>query len=135
MKYRIRENSFWARVAAKWLRSEKMAMVLGKTIHLHNTTCEEFLGNRRWLRHELAHIRQFRQLGFLNFLWQYMVESFRVGYQKNRFEVEARAAEWDVNLDSYVFVPGKHQLKASIPPFPTGMSAPRHQHKVTPPAH
>lgn len=109
MTYRIRENSFWARLAAKRLKSEKMAMVLGHTIHLHNTTAEELLKNRRWLRHELAHIRQVKELGLLRFLWLYALESFRKGYVQNRFEVEARAAEADGSLDSYVFRPSAGQ--------------------------
>ena len=31
-----------------------------------------------------------RELGLLRFLWQYLLESARVGYYHNRFEVEAR---------------------------------------------
>jgi len=107
--YRIRENSFWARLAAIRLGSGKMAMVLGKTIHLHNTTMEEFLANRRWLRHELAHIRQYASFGFLGFLWRYTLESIRYGYAKNRFEQEARAAETDTGLDEFVFRPSANQ--------------------------
>ncbi len=86
--------------------SEKMAMVLGTTIHLHNTSVEELLRNRRWLRHELAHIRQFRELGFIRFLWEYLIESMRKGYYHNRFEIEARAAEIDDSYDSWVYVGG-----------------------------
>ncbi len=102
------------------MRSDKMAMVLGNTIHLHNTSIPEFLGNRRWLRHELAHIKQFRDLGFWRFLWAYFRESMAKGYQQNRFEVEARAAEWDDRLDHYCFVPRKKQLIASTPPRRNG---------------
>ena len=40
------------------------------------------------LLHELAHVRQF-QAGFA-FPFQYIWESARVGYQRNRFEVAAR---------------------------------------------
>nr|WP_214448814.1 DUF4157 domain-containing protein [Flavihumibacter rivuli] len=86
-----------------------MAMVLGRTIHLHNTTIEELHRNRRWLRHELAHVRQFNEHGFVGFLWSYLVESLRKGYHNNRFEVEARAAEHDESLDLYVFVPSGGQ--------------------------
>lgn len=91
------------------MRAEKLAMVLGRTIHLHNTSFDEFLRNKRWLRHELAHIRQFQELGFLPFLWLYLVETIRKGYRQNRFEVEARAAENDFGYDHYVFVPSKKQ--------------------------
>ncbi|MBZ5858634.1 eCIS core domain-containing protein [Flavihumibacter profundi] len=100
-------------MAAKRLKSEKMAMVLGKTIHLHNTSFQELLSNRRWLRHELAHVQQFRQLGFFLFLWKYTIESFRHGYFHNRFEIEARAAESDESLDNFVFQPSNKQLQRS----------------------
>src|SRR5690349_17253209 len=93
--FHIRENSFIARIAALKLRSKRVAMVLGKTIHLHNTSASEFLANERWVRHELAHIRQFRQYGFFSFLVRYLVESVRSGYYRNRFEAEAREAEND----------------------------------------
>ncbi len=128
MKYRIRENSFWAKLAAKKLKSDQMAMVLGRTIHLYNTDHREFLNNRRWLRHELAHIKQYRELGFFGFLWAYTLESIRKGYQQNRFEVEARAAEWDDSLDqTYNFAPSKKQLMAATRPNPPQNDAATHR--------
>ncbi|MFT4022454.1 MAG: DUF4157 domain-containing protein [Flavihumibacter sp.] len=128
MKYRIRENSFWAKLAAKKLKSDQMAMVLGRTIHLYNTGHREFLNNRRWLRHELAHIRQFSELGFFGFLWRYAIESIRKGYRQNRFEEEARAAEWDDTLDqAYTFAPSRKQLMAATPPNPPQTGAPVHR--------
>jgi hypothetical protein len=99
VKYYIRENSLLARIAAWKLKQDKMAMVLGKTILLHDTTKEEFISNKKWLRHELAHIKQFRQHGYLPFLLKYIVESIKNGYYNNKFEKEVRAAEdnefWD----------------------------------------
>ena len=91
--YKIKENSFTARIAASVLRAEKVAMVIGKVIHLHNTKREEFEKNERWLRHELCHIRQFREHGFIPFLLKYLLETIKRGYYNNRFEVEARKAE------------------------------------------
>ena len=44
------------------------------------------------LRHELAHVRQWRQRP-LTFPLRYVLEHVRHGYQQNPFEVEARAAE------------------------------------------
>jgi len=102
----IKEDSFWAKLAAKRMKADKMAMVLGRTVHLYNTHHQEFLRNKRWLRHELAHIRQFRQYGWIRFLFLYLVESVRKGYYMNRFEVEAREAEQDPFLeDRYSFLP------------------------------
>lgn len=108
--YQIKENSFWAKLAAKRMKSDKMAMVLGNTIHLYNTDYREFLRNKRWLRHELVHIRQFRQYGWIRFLFLYLVESIRTGYYLNRFEIEAREAEQDPFIEElYSFRPNAKQ--------------------------
>lgn len=82
-----------ARVAARKLRVPAVAITIGNTIHLYRTRQEEFLGNPRWLKHELAHVEQFRRYGFFRFIVLYLLESLRKGYYNNRFEVEARAAE------------------------------------------
>ena len=89
----IKENSWLAKLAAKKLKRNAVAMVLGKTIHLHNTTKTEFLQDEKWLKHELCHINQFKQHGYILFIVKYLLESMRNGYYNNRFEVEARQAE------------------------------------------
>lgn len=89
----IKENSWLARIAAWKLKSESVAMVLGKTIHLHNASKSAFLNDERWLKHELCHVKQFKQHGYIGFLVKYLWESIRKGYYNNRFEVEARNAE------------------------------------------
>ena len=91
--YKIKENSFLARVAAIKLGVPSVAMVIGRTIHLHNCNKEKFLSDSRWVKHELCHIRQFREHGFFPFIVKYIAESLRNGYYNNRFEVEARKAE------------------------------------------
>lgn len=80
-------------LAAKKLGSAGVAVVLGKTIHLHNISRKEFLGDKRLLRHELCHVRQYREHGFIGFLVKYLYESMRKGYYNNKFEIEARQAE------------------------------------------
>jgi len=128
LNYRIRENSFWARLAAKKMKSDQMAMVFGRTIHLYNTDHREFLSNPRWLRHELAHIRQYSELGFIGFLWRYSIESIKKGYYQNRFEVEARAAEYDHQLEeTYTFQPNRKQLMAATPPNRRQTDVPVHR--------
>lgn len=92
-KYTIKENSWLARIAAAKLGTKTVAMVLGSTIHLYNTTAAEFLKDEKWLKHELCHIRQFKQHGYFCFIIKYLWESLRKGYYNNRFEIEARAAE------------------------------------------
>lgn len=89
----IKENSFVARIAAWKLSAERVAIVIGNTIHLHNVTRQVFLGNQCWVKHELCHIGQFRQYGFYTFIGKYLLESLKKGYYNNRFEVEAREAE------------------------------------------
>ena len=89
----VKENSWLAKIAARKLSSQSVAMVLGKTVHLHNTTKEDFLQNKKWVRHELCHIKQFRQHGYIGFVAKYVWESLRKGYYNNRIEIEARAAE------------------------------------------
>jgi len=97
-KVRIKENSWVARIAARKLNSNSVAMVIGKTIYLHNSTKEEFLNNPSWVRHEVAHVKQYLELGLLRFLALYLLETFKKGYQNNRFEVDARQKEDDVSI-------------------------------------
>jgi hypothetical protein len=54
------------------------------------------------LAHELVHVRQWRENGFLRFIVRYFGESRQANigggdrYRDNRFEIEARAAEDEV---------------------------------------
>ena len=89
----IKENSWLAKIAAKKLKANAVAMVLGNTIHLHNTTKSAFLQDEKWVKHELCHIKQFKQHGYFGFIVKYLWESLRKGYHNNHFEVEARKAE------------------------------------------
>ena len=84
-------NSPFARVARLVLGSKaRVAMVLGQTVHLSGATRAEFLADPEWVAHEEVHLRQVRDLGLPRFLVEYLLESARVGYYQNRFEVEAR---------------------------------------------
>jgi hypothetical protein len=93
MNIRIRENSWLAAIAAKNLGVKKVAIVLGNTIHLHQTRRGEFLSDISWVNHELIHIAQFRKYGFLTFIVLYLWESMKHGYINNKYEKEARMAE------------------------------------------
>lgn len=94
----IKERSFIARFAARRMQSLQIAMVIGKTIHLHGVTREQFLKDPYWVRHEVCHILQYQELGLLPFLWHYLIECKKVGYHANRFEVAARAAERNTTI-------------------------------------
>ena len=91
--YTIKENSWLAKIAAKKLGTQNVAMVLGKTIHLYNVSATDFLKDETWVKHELCHIKQFKEHGYFMFLIKYLYESMKHGYYNNKYEVEARAAE------------------------------------------
>jgi len=95
MKVRIKEKSLLARLAAYNLKSERMAIVVGNTIRLHNTTKEEFLSNLKWVRHEVAHVKQYQEKGMFRFIVSYLLETFNLGYEFNRYELEAIKKERD----------------------------------------
>lgn len=96
-EFKVVERSLLARIARMVLRSPQVAMVLGSTVYLSGVNREAFLRSRRWVRHEMCHIRQFREHGFFRFLWLYCAESFRKGYYMNKYEVEAREEERGMN--------------------------------------
>ncbi|MGH2642773.1 MAG: eCIS core domain-containing protein [Chitinophagaceae bacterium] len=100
----IREQSLWAYLAARKLKSSRAAVTLGKTIHLWNTDRKAFLQDKSWLRHELCHVIQFRRYGYFPFLFAYLAENIRHGYWNNKFEKEARMAEIEGLLDENMFV-------------------------------
>ncbi len=91
--FTIKENSRLAAIAAKKLGTKSVAMVFGNTIHLHGAGKEEFLKDTRWVKHELCHLQQYRQHGYIGFIIKYLWQTIRKGYYNNQFEVAARAAE------------------------------------------
>jgi hypothetical protein len=95
MQLNIKENSWVAKLAAKKLRSKNVAIVLGSTIHLFNVTKQEFLQNKKWVKHEMCHLEQFKRYGFFSFTIMYLWESAKKGYYNNKYEMEARMAEDD----------------------------------------
>jgi hypothetical protein len=98
MKVYIKEKSRIARWASLKLKTNNMAVTLGHTIYLHNSSKSEFLKNRTWVCHELAHVKQFERYGIMFFLLKYSWESLVRGYYNNCLEVEARAAEHNTGL-------------------------------------
>ena len=125
MKYKIVENSPFARIARLVLKSSNVAMVLGKTIHLSGVKRDRFLQDSGWLAHELCHIRQFQEHGYLRFLWLYLRESMRVGYWNNKYEVEARIAGLKGERDMHI------AKKADSSINPTELPIPADVNKIT----
>jgi hypothetical protein len=95
LRARIREKSWLARIASWKLGEKQVAMVMGRTVHLANTTREEFLEDKTWVCHEIIHLLQYRQYGLIGFWWRYLWDYVRYGYHQIRFEKEARAGEKD----------------------------------------
>lgn len=93
MKIKIIENSLIARIARFKLATNNVAMVIGNAIHLNGVSKEQFLARPKWVKHELKHVEQCKRMGLIKFLFAYCIESIKVGYTKNRFEIEAREAE------------------------------------------
>ena len=87
-----------ASIAAWKLGVTSVAIVVGRTVFLHNTTKKQFLQDEQWVRHEVAHVLQYRTLGFFYFIAAYIRETYVNGYFNNRFEVEARSRENDENI-------------------------------------
>jgi hypothetical protein len=94
----IVEQSWIAKFAAWKLEAESCAIVIWDTIYLHKATAQELKQNTSWYKHELVHIQQWKQHGFLKFLFLYLFYSAKYGYYNNPFEIEAREGE-----DNYEF--------------------------------
>ena len=92
-KLNVRENSWIAKWAARKLKSDNVAIVIGKTIHLHKVNHSRFLADEKWVIHEVCHLQQFKKHGTFIFILKYVWESLKHGYYNNKYEVEARKAE------------------------------------------
>ena len=97
-KVKIKEGSWIARIGARRLGFDRVALVIGHTVYLHNTTRAQFFARPSWVRHELKHVEQYERYGLIVFLWRYAIESWKQGYWQNALEIEARAAEADEEI-------------------------------------
>mgnify|MGYP001799756596 CR=1 FL=1 len=50
---KIKENSCIAKLAAKKLKTENVAVVFDNTNKLHNVTATYFLKDKKWVKHEV----------------------------------------------------------------------------------
>jgi hypothetical protein len=99
----IKENSWRARIAARQLKGAQAAIVFNNVIHLWGVGKDTFLQNLSWTRHEVAHVYQYKQYGFVRFILLYLLETARKGYHNNRFEAEARSKEEDLSILESVY--------------------------------
>ena len=96
MKFRVAENSVIANIASIILKENNMAIVLGSTIYLHQIKKIDFLNSKKHFAHEMHHIKQFAKHGTICFLFLYLIESIKNGYWNNKYEIEARDAENEI---------------------------------------
>jgi hypothetical protein len=95
---RIKEGKIIARIAAAILRTNKIAVVIGKTIYVYGIAIPDFVTDRKWLLHELKHIQQYHTQGITAFVLRYTYYTIKYGYYNNPYEKEARNAENDNSL-------------------------------------
>ena len=87
-----------------WLRPFLMrgvvAITLGRRVYVAANVAEQTAA--RFVRHELAHVRQINRLGLIRFYWRYLSEYIAnrrkgmppsAAYRNISFEIEALAAE------------------------------------------
>lgn len=98
MRIKIKVDSLIAKWAAKKLKVNRVAITIGNTICLYHCSREAFLANEPWVCHEVKHVMQFKQFGLVTFTIMYLWESLRKGYHNNKWEIEARDAEHDLEL-------------------------------------
>lgn len=100
IEVRIKENALVARIAAFNLGASKhgAAIVFGSTIYLYKVTKKQLKSNIPYLRHEVAHVLQYKREGWVGFLAKYLWYSLRFGYRQNPFELEAQNAQTDKEI-------------------------------------
>jgi len=57
--------------------------------------------NQALIEHEMTHWKQFQREGIIPFLINYSMEAFKNGYDKNKYEIEARTLEDDYCKENY----------------------------------
>ena len=50
---------------------------------------EKSMDDKCLIEHEMTHVRQIKELGYIRFSIEYLYQSFRYGYYGNKFEIEA----------------------------------------------
>lgn len=98
MQVKIKEDSWFAALAAKKMKAKQLAIVYNKTIHLYQTTTTDFMADTRWLCHELQHVKQYQKEGSFIFLCKYIWYWMQVGYYNIPYEKDARDNELNLEL-------------------------------------
>ncbi len=94
----IKENALIAKIAARVLKTDQVAIVFNRTIYLYNVSTKDFLRNTKWVLHELKHVQQYETEGTALFILRYSLFSLKYGYNNNPYELAACAAEQEDTL-------------------------------------
>lgn len=62
---------------------------------------EAHMRSKKLIAHELKHIEQMDRHGKIKFMFLYVIELFRNGYKNNKYEVEARGANYNDMIKKY----------------------------------
>jgi hypothetical protein len=92
-KVRVLQNNPLAKLIAKINKEDRYAITFGKTI-LISCKKEEFYAQPWWVKHELAHVKQYKKHGVVRFLTIYLYYSVFRDYYDIPFEKEAVDAEF-----------------------------------------
>jgi hypothetical protein len=87
---RVLYESVWVKLL---LPKRFVAITLGSRVYTRRAELSDAV-----LRHERAHVEQWRRYGRLRFPLLYLWYHWKHGYEKNPFEVEARRAESDYRI-------------------------------------
>ncbi len=94
MKIKIAEHHwYWKTFFAVWEWINGFEEMRGFTTYWDTIVVREaYKDDKGLIAHEAKHVEQIKRLGVIRFTYEYLLESWRVGYYKNKFEVEAREA-------------------------------------------
>ena len=90
--------------ALKYKRASGWSLWLLKAIRMYAIVMPWGVCYTRWTlplwpekqRHEEKHWEQYQRHGRIKFIILYLIESIRKGYWDNKYEIEARDAEWKI---------------------------------------
>lgn len=82
-------NSKTAKLLGKLNKSETWAITISKDCTLYSESEEFVKADTEWMRHEAVHKEQWKRYG-KKFALLYLLENMSVGYENNKYEIEAR---------------------------------------------
>lgn len=92
---KIKEGSWRDKFLALWAKVCGTRKIQGFTTFNHSIWIRpDRTDDKQLLAHELMHIKQIDDLGIVEFTYKYVKELIKVGYYDNKYEVQARKADW-----------------------------------------